>query len=271
MSSGTRPTTETIPLGLPDVTCEVRGPVATITIDRPESRNAVRVETVEALGAAARELARRPDVTVAVLTGSGSRFFCPGADLSSGGGAGEGETPPDSASPEVWRLRAPVELQELPQITVAAVNGACAGAGFGFATACDIRVATRSARFATAFLDVAVAGDMGLPWTLSRILGEARAKELFLLEGKFGADEALAMGLVSAVYPDVTFRDEVDALVGRLAAYKGTALRTLKENFLSAGRLGFGDYLDLEHERHMRLVTHPDFRAAAERFRKGTG
>jgi 2-(1,2-epoxy-1,2-dihydrophenyl)acetyl-CoA isomerase len=261
--------TDAVDTGTPDVTCTVDDGVATITIDRPDNRNAVRLDTVEGLGAAARALAQRPDVRIAVLTGAGDRFFCPGADLVSASGRSDGEhSGTDRSGGEVWRLRASVAIHEMPQITVAAINGACAGAGFGYAAACDLRVASGAARFATAFLDVTVAGDMGLPWTLSRIVGGAKARELFLLRGKFDADEALDIGFVSAVYPAESFRPAVDELIDSLKRYKPLALRTLKENFLSSERMGFADYLDLEHERHMKLVSHPDFGAAAQAFRR---
>ena len=78
-------------------------------------------------------------------------------------------------------------LHEMPQVTIAAINGACAGAGLGWACACDLRYAVADAKFNTAFLDVAVAGDMGLPWTLPRIVGAGRARELSLLPRKLDA------------------------------------------------------------------------------------
>ncbi len=87
----------------------------------------------------------------------------------------------------------------MPAVTIAAISGACAGAGFGWACACDLRVASQTARFNTAFLDVGVAGDMGGPWTLPRIVGAAKARELYFLPGKFDAAEALRIGLVSRV------------------------------------------------------------------------
>jgi 2-(1,2-epoxy-1,2-dihydrophenyl)acetyl-CoA isomerase len=155
-------------------------------------------------------------------------------------------------------------LHEMPAVTVAAINGACAGAGLGWALACDLRVATASARFNVAFVDVGVAGDMGCTWTLSRLLGGAKARELCLLPGKFDAAEAQRLGLVSRVFDDGSFRDEAEALVGRLAAYSPTALWGLKSNLLAAERTTFADYVDLESERHLRITASED---TAEGFR----
>ena len=96
-------------------------------------------------------------------------------------------------------------------------RGACAGAGFGWATACDLRICDETARFNTAFLDVGMSGDMGGSWFLPRIVGAAKARELYLLPGKFDAAEAARIGLVNRVAPEAAFEDELAALTGRLA------------------------------------------------------
>ena len=240
------------------VRCAIDGPVATVTIDRPERHNGMTAAMVVAAYDVLWDLTGRPDVRIVVLTGSGDRFFCPGADL-------EGR-PSEERLPDSRYFRVPVMLHEMPQLTIAAINGSVAGAGLGWACACDLRVAAASARFATAFLDVGVAGDMGLPWSLSRIVGPARARELFMLGGRFGAERALQLGLVSAVHADGSFRDEVAATVQRLAGAAPSALRALKANFVAAERMGFSDYLDVETERHMRLVRGAEFREGTRAF-----
>src|SRR5439155_11225726 len=112
-----------------------------------------------------------PSVRVVVLTGEG-RAFCPGADLNhfTSGGPDERLT--------ARQFKVTTLLHEIPAVTVAAINGACAGAGLGWALACDLRVMTASAKLNTAFLDVAVAGDMAIPWSLPRMVGGARARDL---------------------------------------------------------------------------------------------
>jgi 2-(1,2-epoxy-1,2-dihydrophenyl)acetyl-CoA isomerase len=194
---------------------------------------------------------------VLVLTGAG-RAFSPGADLQVVASADGG--PDGSLSAEDFR--AAVLLHEMPAVTIAAINGACAGAALGWACACDFRFAAASARFNTAFLDVGVAGDMGLPWTLSRTVGAARARELCFFPDKFGAEEALRSGLVSRVFSDERFRDEVKTVVERLANAAPIALRTLKANFINAERMDFADYISLESERHLRMFGTEDTREA---------
>jgi len=251
-----------------DVSCEVNGPVAVITLDRPGARNAMTTAMVIELFTILRDIAGRHDIRIVELTGSGDRFFCPGADLDSS--VERTDQGPDAQPPsiDVSFLQVPVLLHEMPQVTVAAINGACAGAGMGWACACDIRVAASGARFNTAFLDVGVAGDMGLPWSLPRLVGSAKARELFFLRGKFDAEEALNLGLVSAVHAPPEFRAAVAGIVGRLAESSPTALRFMKANFVAAERMTFADFVELESERHMRIVARPEFRDRARAFKQ---
>ena len=149
-------------------------------------------------------------VAVVVLTGAG-RAFCPGADLK--------HFTSDDGEPDHVLTAAdfdvPVLLHTMPQVTIAAINGACAGAGLGWACAADLRYAVADAKLNTAFLDVAVAGDMGLPWSLPRLIGAGRARELSLLPRKVTGAEAAAMGLVNEAFDDI---DALRAAVAERAA-----------------------------------------------------
>ncbi|HKN00886.1 MAG TPA: enoyl-CoA hydratase-related protein [Candidatus Binataceae bacterium] len=244
---------------------EKSGGIATLTINRPNRMNAMTnrmlLETGQALAIAAQDRG----VRVLLLTGAGDRGFCPGADLQmvvEGDGSAE-----ERLDAEAFRV--PVQLHEMPAVTIAAINGACAGAGLGWACACDLRFAAQSARFNTAFLDVGVAGDMGGPWLLPRIIGAARARELYFMPGKFDAEEALRFGLVSRVFPDASFRDEIKAIVQRLAEAAPIALRTMKSNFVEAERMDLASYIALESERHMPMFnTHDTKEAFAAKVEK---
>jgi 2-(1,2-epoxy-1,2-dihydrophenyl)acetyl-CoA isomerase len=157
----------------------------------------------------------------------------------------------------------------MPQVTVAAINGACAGAGLGWACGCDLRYAARSAKLNTAFLDVAVAGDMGLPWTLPRIVGAGKARELSLLPRKLSADEAAAIGLVNATFDDHTFREDVAAVVAELAGKAPIARRGMKQHYVAAESTGFGEFIALETKDHGAIIASEDcgeaFRAFVEK------
>jgi 2-(1,2-epoxy-1,2-dihydrophenyl)acetyl-CoA isomerase len=240
--------------------------VATITFNRPEHRNAVTREMVEELYHAVCTVAADNQVRVLVLTGSGDRFFNPGADLDAS--RQSGGTAYDEQAPmlDPHYLHTSAILHDMPQVTLAAINGSCAGAGFGWALGCDLRVASSTAKFATAFLDVGVAGDMGVPWSLSRIVGATRARDLLFLRGKFDAAKALELGLVNEVFEPSEFRAGVDTVIARLRAVAPRALRTLKLNLVAAERMSFVDFLDLETQRHYPLVTGPEFGAGVDSF-----
>ena len=141
--------------------------VGRLTFNRPEARNGITGQMMRELWDAVQRAAEEPSLKVLVLTGAGSSF-CVGADLkhySSG-------APDEGAPPEVFGITR--LLHDMPAVTIAAVNGAAAGAGFGWACACDLRFAKASAVFNSAFLDVAVAGDMAGPWSLPRLVGGAK-------------------------------------------------------------------------------------------------
>ena len=194
----TRPTYETI-------LWEQDGGIGTITINRPEQfngmTNTMLRETHELLHDVADDDVGRPSS----CSPAPARRSAPAPTSSTTRPARPNEPNKDEY------FDVPVLLHEMPQVTVAAINGACAGAGLGWACGCDLRYAARSAKLNTAFLDVAVAGDMGLPWTLPRLVGAGVARELSLLPRKLTADEAAAIGLVNAAFDDDVFRAEVRA------------------------------------------------------------
>jgi 2-(1,2-epoxy-1,2-dihydrophenyl)acetyl-CoA isomerase len=236
---------------------EVDDGLARLTLDRPESMNGMTNQMVREACDALELAASDPSVRVLVLTGAG-RAFCPGADLKhfTGGGSDERLT--------AREFQVTTLLHEIPAVTVAAINGACAGAGLGWALACDLRVMTAGAKLNTAFLDVAVAGDMAIPWTLPRLVGAARARELSFIPRKIDADEAERIGLVARVFPDDTFGDETEALLAALLAKSPSALRGLKVNYVVAERTTLRDFVDYEAERHLRIAASAD---TAEAFR----
>jgi 2-(1,2-epoxy-1,2-dihydrophenyl)acetyl-CoA isomerase len=236
---------------------EAAGGIGRLTLNRPERLNAMTNRMVAEAHDCLAEVAERRDVRVLMLTGEG-RGFCPGADLKhfSGGEA--------DIAIEPRHFRVPAYLHRMPQVTIAAINGACAGAGFGWAAACDLRFAARSATFNTAFLNVASAGDMAGPWTLPRLIGAAKARELYFLPDKFGASDALAMGLVTRVFDDAAFRTEVDAIAVRLAGASPHALAGMKQNFLAAEAHDLERYIEIETARHREIMAHDH---ATEAFR----
>jgi 2-(1,2-epoxy-1,2-dihydrophenyl)acetyl-CoA isomerase len=141
--------------------------------------------------------------------------------------------------------------------------------GLGLACACDFRLSTDRAVFRSAFLSVGLAGDMGLPWLLTRLVGPGPARRISLLDERIPATEALQLGLVDHVVGDDDLLPAATDLARRLAAGPPLATRALKGHLLAAERLDFDDFLDLEFQRHFVLAGTDDFRegwrALAER------
>ena len=170
---------------------EVSGPVATITLNRPDRLNAMTEELIGGVLACLEQAAADDAIRAVVLTGAG-RGFCAGGDL---GAMGEfaGARPEEASRAELRRLHRTTELlHEMPKVTIAAVNGPCAGAGLSWACACDLRIAAESAVFRTAFLSAGLTGDFGGTWSLTRLVGAGRARHLFFLNEKLSAASAAA-------------------------------------------------------------------------------
>lgn len=203
---------------------EVGGPVATLTLDRPEALNALTAPVKVALREALESIAADPAVRAVILTGAG-RAFCAGQDLA------EREAP--DAEPldvEVRERYNPVvrALRSMPQPVIAAVNGVAAGAGASLAFACDLRIAAEGARFVLAFGRIGLVPDSGASWFLPRLVGPARAAEIALVGDPVDAAEALRIGLVSRVVPGERLLDEARATADQLAAQAPRALALTK-------------------------------------------
>ena len=238
---------------------EVDGSLATLTLNRPDNLNGINNTMMRDLYECLSAAASDEDVRVLRFTGAG-RGFCPGADLNAST-SGEAQEPILREYFQITSL-----LHEMPKVTVAAINGACAGAGLGWACACDLRYATARAKFNSAFLGVGISGDMAGPWLLSRIVGATKARELFFLSEKFDAEEAERIGLVTKTFQDETFRDDVDVIVQRLAKSAPLAIGEMKQNFIDAENLPLREYIELETERHSRTGASADSREAFRAF-----
>ena len=243
---------------------ETDGAVGVITLNRPDALNAMSGELLNALVERGQEAAGDETVRCVVVTGAG-RAFCSGGDLK-GIGSGDELDPLGSTAQlrrfeEISRL-----LAEMPKPTIAAVNGAAAGAGFSLALAADIRLAGAGSRFVTAFGRVGLTGDFGGSWQLERIVGVAKAKELYLLGSQIDAATALRLGIVNRVVPDGALRDEAMALAGKLAAGPTDAYARMKRNFAYGATHTFSETLTFEAGNMIAASKTEDFKNAAAAF-----
>lgn len=150
-------------------------------------------------------------------------------------------------------------LREMGKPTIAAVNGACAGAGLSLACACDLRFAAETALFRSAFVAAGLSGDFGSTWLLPRIVGSAKARELCLLNAKVGAEEARSIGLCSDVFPSKGFLQRVLEAITPLAEASPLAVARMKQNLNDGDEVNMLSLaLDGEADRHVRTAYHPD-------------
>ncbi len=243
------------------VTYRVQDAVATITM----TTASLAAPAKAALRAAVERAAADADVRAVVLTGSG-RVFCAGQDLGEHAaalaepGRDPFETIDEHYNPVV------TALTTMAKPVVAAVNGSCAGAGLGLALACDLRIASESARFTTAFTAIGLTPDSGLSLTLQRAVGAARAAELVLLSEPFTAADALAWGIVGRVVAADELPGAAQQLGVRLADGPSRAYATAKAALRQASTMTLPEALAAERRDQSALGATTDHREAVEAF-----
>jgi enoyl-CoA hydratase/carnithine racemase len=245
-----------------------RDGVVLVTLNRPDRMNAITFQMFDEMHDLCRGLLADRDARAIVITGAG-RGFCAGLDLD------DAETLPDMTPHEMmlgqqhW-AGAFVNFHELPQPVIAAVNGAAAGGGLGLALAADIRLACPTARFNAAFVRIGLsAGDVGVSWSLPRVVGLGRAAEI-MLTGRFvEAEEAATIGLVNRLVPEDQLLDESFAIAEQIAANTpfGVTLtkRVLNAN-VDAGSLS--QAVEVENRGQTLATRGQDFREALAAFRE---
>jgi 2-(1,2-epoxy-1,2-dihydrophenyl)acetyl-CoA isomerase len=259
------------------VLVERDGGVATVTLNRPEKMNALNQELIAALPDVLRELAWDKEIRCVVLTGAGDRAFSAGGDVGSMGNDGStvmgGGSAPPPLEDSIDNLRrgqeASLLLHEMGKPTLAVINGACAGASLSMALACDLRIAGDHAVFTTAFAAIGFSGDYGGSYFMTKILGTAKARELYFLPERLSAEDAHRLGLVNRVVPKEKLRDEARTIAQRLAAGPPIAYRYMKRNLNLAERgVDPRTALDFEAEAMMRTGRTEDFLNGAMAFLK---
>src|SRR5690242_3196357 len=195
-----------------DLLQAIKDGAAILTLNRPDRLNAMSGEMLDAMLEALPRLADDPAVGVVVLTGAG-RGFCAGGDVKAMAEGREfgGTTLEEKAQALRTRMEVSRWLHEMPKPTVAMVRGAAAGAGLSLALACDLRIASDSARFATAFARVGYSGDFGGSWFLTKLVGTAKAREVYFTADIIDAPTALRLGLVNRVVADTDLEKETRA------------------------------------------------------------
>jgi 2-(1,2-epoxy-1,2-dihydrophenyl)acetyl-CoA isomerase len=236
------------------------GAVFTITLNRPEVYNAINREMHAGLGAALDE-ASDPAIRAVVLTGAG-RGFCAGQDLRefSELPGGVGQALEETYHPNVRRIRS------LEKPVIAAINGACAGAGLSLACACDVRIASSDASFVPGFVGIGLVPDAGSTWFIHRLLGFTRAFEWMVSNRRLSADEALVWGLVSEEVPAERFSKRTAELGSWYAALPTRAVSMTKQLFEHAYTASLEEQFALEAELQQAAAETEDFREGVQAF-----
>ena len=238
--------------------------IAWLTLNRPDRLNAFSPAMLLAFGEALQRLSEDPGVGAVIVTGAG-RGFCASGDV---------KTMPERASQgfeeRVEGLRRmhrlPMLLRTMPKVVIAMVNGPAVGAGLGLAMACDLRIAGRSARFGTGFAGVGYSGDFGGSWTLTRLVGTAKTRELYLLGEIIDAETAQSLGLVNRVVDDDALHDEAAALARRIADGPRIAYGYMKRNLFAAETEPLATVLEMEAVHQARTAMTEDHLEASRAF-----
>ncbi|UGY19182.1 enoyl-CoA hydratase [Bradyrhizobium septentrionale] len=237
----------------------------TITMNRPERRNALNPDMTRGLLEAARRAQDDTDVRAVLIRGAGGTF-CVGGDVKS---MAEGRAPlPFEA--KMANLRRGMEvsriLHQMPKPVVAQLDGAAAGAGLSIALSCDLRVASASCKITTAFAKVGFSGDYGGTYFLTKMLGSAKARELYLMSPVLSAQEAYNLGMVSKVVPDADVEAEALELARSLAQGPSVTLGYIKRNINNAETMTLEACFDGEAIHHTRTGDTADHKEAAKAF-----
>lgn len=261
----------TLDTGQHDLIGRIEGPVAILSFNRPDRRNALSEQVYAGFAKALPEIATRSDIHVVMITGE-EGAFCAGGDVkgmneSHRSGSGHSVSVEDRI--EGLRSRqntVSAALRALPQPVIAALPGAAAGAGLSIALAADIRIAAERAIVMTAFANVGASGDFGSSWFLPRLVGEAKAKELMFTSPRLTAREAQDLGIINLVLPNEDFAASALAWCQALAQRAPIALRYMKENINRAGDVTLQAALDAEATAMVRTMSTDDHKEAAAAF-----
>jgi 2-(1,2-epoxy-1,2-dihydrophenyl)acetyl-CoA isomerase len=243
--------------------------IATLTLNRPASRNSLTTEILFELAQAMPRLAQDPAVRLVVLTGKGGAF-CAGGDVKgfANRAADSSNAPTFEQSAQTLRARMEVSrwLHEMPKPTLAVISGPAAGAGLSLALACDMRIAADEAKLTTAFSKVGLSGDFGGSYFLTQILGAAKAREMYFTAEVILGKEAARIGLVNRSVPAEQLAQAAADYARELASLPTIAVGYMKRNLNAAMQNSLSEVLDLEATHMIRTFETHDHKAAAVAF-----
>jgi 2-(1,2-epoxy-1,2-dihydrophenyl)acetyl-CoA isomerase len=259
-----------IDTGTQDLLASLEDGVLTLTLNRPEARNAMSRAMNDALATQLAAAEIDSAVKCIVLTGAG-KGFCAGGDVKGMAARGDGTVGDNTIDGAIHLQRVKQratagKLFKMPKPTLAALPGAAAGAGLSLALSCDLRIMASSAIMTTAFARVGFSGDYGGTYFLSQLVGSAKARELYFLSDRVSAEEALRLGLTNWVCEPDQLAGKTREIAARLAQGPTVAYRYMKENLNRAMAGEVDECLDLEATHHVHCGQTEDHREATKAF-----
>ena len=260
----------TVATGTTDLLASLDDGILTLTLNRPQARNAMSGAMNAALAEQLASAEFDPAVKCIVLTGAGTGF-CAGGDVKGMAASGDGTVGDNTIDGAIHRQRVSQratagKLFTMPKPTIAALPGAAAGAGLSLALACDLRIMVRTAILTTAFARVGFSGDYGGSYFLTQLVGSAKAREMYFLSDRVTAEEAMRLGLTNWVCEPEELEAKTGEIARRLASGPTVAYRYMKENLNRAMNGELNDCLDLEATHHVHCGQTADHREATKAF-----
>lgn len=247
--------------------------IVTLTLNRPEARNAMSPEMQASLVEALPRLAADRDVRVVIMTGAGKAFSA-GGDVKKFASERSDES---EIGHEVFdfenrvhdlrhRMEVARYLHEMPKPTLAVIPGPAAGAGLSLALACDLRIASETAKLTTAFSRIGLSGDYGGSYFLTHLVGTAKARELYFTSDVISGRHAFELGIVNRAVPDDRLEVEAKIFASRLAKLPTVAVGYMKKNLNVSLHGSLADVMDLEALHMIRTFMTDDHKHAAKAF-----
>lgn len=250
----------------PQLIRSVHDGVLVLTINRPERRNAMSPEIYASILDSLTSAIDDKDIGAIVLTGAGTAFSA-GGDVARMAGATAEEL---SYEQKIARLRGRARISEMlhtmDKPTIAMIRGPAVGAGLSIALACDMRFADTTARLGTAFLNVGLSGDFGGHYFLPKLVGMAKARELYLTAPILNAQESLSIGLLNRVVEPEVLEATVMSIARKLAQGPRTAMAYMKQNLNNALHASLAEVIDGESWRHIRCTETADHKEATQAY-----
>lgn len=253
--------------GSEQLLCRVEDRVAVLTLNRPEARNALTWQLKAALVEMVPRLGADPAVGCLLLTGAGGAF-CAGGDTKTMAKEGRPPSPEERKRSLRWEHSLPEAIHRLEKPVIAALPGPAAGAGLSLALSCDLRVMAESAFVTTSYARLGLSGDYGGSWFMTRLVGTAKARELYFTGERVDARSCEELGLANRVFPDADLEKQALALAKRIAAGPPIALRYMKDNLNRALREDLTALLDIECDRMVQSAQTEDYLEAVRAFQE---